>query len=329
MMESVYHAPLIYRPSDYWLRLNELHILQISEDFDSFKRSVNMRYFNWGAFGILVHQMRPIAREIIKYHNWGPILKCTYLKMKTKIRMNAVSAFIYKIYVASLYDFVSRIDRLDILTKISEPIIGAPYVIRYKNKIVSQDLCNSVFEFYSATRFLNKNKKLEIAELGAGYGRLAFVFLKTYKNANYTIIDIPAALYISEEYLSKVFPKEKIFHFREFKSFKEVKKEFESARVRIIMAHQIELLPKKYFDLVLSVSTLHEMDTPQIKNFMKQITRICKGFFYTKQWRKSRYSGNGHIKENEYPIPRSWKEKYHVRHCIQRMFFEALYFVGR
>lgn len=68
------------------------------------------------------------------------------------------------------------------------------------------------------------------------------------------------------------------------------------------------------------------MTYEQIENYLKQINRICRGGFYSKQWRVSRAKINGFvIKESEYPIPASWKCVYHQQHPIQRMFFEALY----
>ena len=68
------------------------------------------------------------------------------------------------------------------------------------------------------------------------------------------------------------------------------------------------------------------MTREQIANYLKQIDRLCQGYFYSKQWRVSRAKGNGFtLKESDYPILDHWQEIYHRRHPIQRMFFEALY----
>ena len=91
------------------------------------------------------------------------------------------------------------------------------------------------------------------------------------------------------------------------------------------MAHQIEYLPDKYFDLTITVSSLHEMTLEQINNYIKHIDRLTHGYFYTKQWRRSRVRDNFYIKENEYAIPKKWQEIFKHRHPIQSMFFEALY----
>ena len=165
--------------------------------------------------------------------------------------------------------------------------------------------------------------------LGGGYGRLAFVCLGALPSATYTLIDIPPALNVAQEYLSRVFPDERVFRFRPFRDYDEIRGEYESSRIRFLAAHQIERIPPKSIDLFVNISSLHEMTFEQIRNYLVQIDRICRGHFYSKQWRVSQANVNGVvIREHEYPIPTSWEPIFHRRHPIQRMFFEARYRIG-
>ncbi|MDO8660124.1 MAG: putative sugar O-methyltransferase [Candidatus Parcubacteria bacterium] len=329
MLEEMKSIPSIYRPSDFWIELSKLHLTQLSyAGFENFKRSVTAHYFNWKILMIIRHQLSPIFSELMK-KNFAPIFKSRFINPLSKglytISFNRISAIIYSSYVAFLKDYVSHRDKLKLLDRLKEPLIGNPFLVKYKNQHISQDLCNSIYEFYSISNDIDSKIPMNIAELGAGYGRLAHVFLETLPKSSYCIIDIPPALFISQEYLSKLFPKEKIFYFRPFSSFEKVRKEFESARIRFLMPHQIEYLPDKYFNLMISISTLHEMTREQIKNYILQINRMTAGYFYNKQWRKSYAKDNSHIKEKEYPIPKNWITIYQNRHSIQRLFFEALY----
>lgn len=330
MIMEMKKAPLIYYPSDFWEKLNKLHENQLLHaGFHNFKRSITQHYFNWKILMIIRHQLSPIISSLRK-GNFSPIFNSSFLNPRAEnnshlTSFNKVSSYIYGLYVAYLRDYISRKDKLKLLDKLDEPLVGNPFLVEYKGKNISQDLCNSIHEFYSIFGNVNPQKLTNIAELGAGYGRVAYVFLKTLPKSSYCIIDIPPALFISQEYLSKVFPKEKIFYFRPFSSFGEIREEFETARIRFIMAHQIKYLPKKYFDLIVSISTLHEMTRKQIKNYINQIDRITNGYFYNKQWRKSYAKDNSRIKENEYPIPKKWRTVYQHHHPIQKLFFEALY----
>ncbi len=327
MFEELKKSPILYQPSIFWDDLNEVHLNYLSRDgFSNFKRTVNSKYFNWGTLGIIVHQLFPMLNEFLK-GNFAPLNESNFEDYNENF--NYLSALIYRVYLSCLYEYISRSDNLDILDKLEEPLIGDPFVVKYKGKLISQDLCNSVYEFYSITQNIHLPQKVNIAELGAGYGRSAYVLLKTLPGSKYCVIDIPPALFIAQNYLSKVLSREKIFKFRPFKSFKEIKKEFEESRIQFLLPHQIELLPSKYFDLFINISSLHEMRRDQIKNYIKQINRLCKGFFYTKQWRKSRTKDNQFIKQSEYPIPKDWKViNSHDRHPIQNMFFDTLYKVN-
>jgi len=328
MLQEFKFAPAVYQPSDFWQALNKFHMTQLSTlGFANFKRTVNMRYFNWSVFGIMVHQLSIVWYELMK-GNLYPLYKSQLLKSK-KIdddkQFNLVTKYIYHVYVASFADHISRLDHLCLLEKLKEPTLGNPYIISYQGKQISQDLCNSLHELYSIINYTG-NKIRHVAELGAGYGRLAYVFLKVFKNSSYCVIDIPPALYISQKYLSQLFPKEKIFHFRSFASFRSIKAEFESARIRFLMPHQLELLPNNSFDLFINISSLHEMKRKPIKNYLLQINRLCNGFFYTKQWIRSIIKENNHISHDNYPIPKAWIQIYkRIPHPIQKMFFDALF----
>lgn len=332
MMQAMKGASPLYTPSAFWDELAERHVDELDSDgFGNFKRTLNMKYFNWSVLGIVRHQLTPVLKRWASKPNLSPFsaqFEDYGSNRGSKAKsFNPASAAIYKVYVAMLADLVETTDRLGLLDKISEPEVGNPFVISHRGRRVSQDLCNSIHEFYSSTAAVDATRPgFRIAELGAGYGRLGQVYLSALPNASYTIIDIPPALYVSQRYLTEVFPNEKVFKFREFKSFEEVRAEFESCRIRFLAAHQIELLPKDQFDLFVNISSLHEMTREQIENYLKQIDRLCRGNFYSKQWLVSRAKVNGFtLKNSEYPIPAKWTEIYHRQHPIQRMFFEALY----
>lgn len=334
MIREIDESSDLYRPSPFWADLTRKAMSQLElYGLSNFKRTVNMKYFNWNALTIVAHQLHPMIGHWLKNPRWDifsgrfdyrPSKDLSAEKYRT---FNPFSAWIYKVYLCLLNNFVESTDRLRLLDQISEPTFGNPYLVQYRGKTISQDLANSVHEFYSSTEGAGDLSKIkEVVELGAGYGRLAYVFLKALPRCNYTIVDIPAALFVSQEYLSHVFKGEKIFHFRPFTSFDQVKEEFESCRIRFISANQIKLLPAKYADMFLNISSLHEMTLKQISNYLGEVDRLCHGVFYSKQWRRSISTINGFvITEHEYPIPANWKQIYHRRHPIQRLFFEASY----
>lgn len=328
MLAELDKASLIYQPSSFWRQMDEHHIKELSsKEMKNFKRTINLKYFNWGILGIMAHQLPVVYRQLAKL-NFSPIFSAKFYNPNKKI-INLFWEFIYKTYTAFLFDEVLQLDRLGLFKKNSEPRLGNPFLIDYKNMLLSQDLLNSVHEFYSIIDNIDHPEKGNYAEIGAGYGRLAYVFLKAFPEISYCIIDLPPALLVAQQYLSKIFPKEKVFLFRSFNLFSEIKKEFNSSRIKFLLPHQIELLPDDSFKVLINISSLHEMDTAQIKNYFNQINRLTNGCFYTKQWKRSRVKDNNFIRQNQYPIPKKWEEIYHRNHPIQQRFFEALYKINK
>src|SRR3989344_1127103 len=230
MFAELEKTPAVYRPSEFWSILNKTHVDYLSKvGIKNFKRSINTRYFSWGILGIIRHQLSPLIQEVAK-GNFLPIFGSRFNNYNLKsgdgtVGFNPITAIIYRVYVASLMEYVLRIDTLSLFEKLEESTVGNPFSIKYKDKLISQDLCNSIHEFYSIKQKNSFPKNVRVADLGAGYGRVGYVYLKA------------------------IFPKEKIFSFRQFTSFKEIKNEFESCRIKFLMPHQLELLPNKYFDL--------------------------------------------------------------------------------
>ena len=167
---------------------------------------------------------------------------------------------------------------------------------------------------------------LRIAELGGGYGRIAFVLLSVLSDARVTMIDIPPALHIAQWYLSELFPDSKIFRYRAFDTFEDVREEYEQARLVFLSPPQIELLPDDCFDLFLNVSSLHEMTHEQIAGWFRQIDRVCAGRFCTKQWLHHENKVDGiDVRREDCPVPAHWRVVFDRMPAVQPRFFEALY----
>lgn len=337
LLQDLKAAPPIYRPSPFWEELAATGVRQLEESgFENFKRTLNTRYFNWRLLGILRHQLGAVGRDWLA-HPRSDVFSAAFPEPRVELKdpaasFDAVSAWVYKTYVAMYTALVSRGDARGLLETIEEPELGNPFLIEFDGRRVSQDLCNSVHELYSflgPTGMPGTSGPPSFAELGAGYGRVGYVLMKAVPAATYTVIDIPPALYLSQRYLTSIFADVPAFRFRSFKRYDDVASEFEGARLRFLAPHQLELLPEKAFDYFINISSLHEMTLEQVQQYFRLIHRYCRGRFYTKQWRVSRTQVNGvTLREHDYPVPATWRTVYHRRHPIQRMFFEALYDVG-
>lgn len=325
MLDSMSDGNSVYLPSKYWQALARIHAEQLdAHGFENFKRTVATHYFTW-TYGsdFRSHLLSLVRRAPLS--EWPGLLRGLTWR-GVSLTLDRRHSLTLAIFTRLVWSHASRHDPLKLLNVLEEPEIGSPFQIYMNGRLISQDLANSVLEFYSATE--ESSGVREVCELGAGYGRLAYVFLNVLP-CRYTIIDIPPALCVSERYLSEVFPDKKVFSFREFCGYEEVCEEFESSDIRFLLPHQAEMLPDKSVDLFLNISSLHEMTREQVSAYFRMIGRLTRGRFYTKQWMEGR---NGvdmvWLRLDDYPVPATWRELYTRPAEVQTNFFEALYDVG-
>ena len=326
MFDCFYKGDQVYLPSKFWEFHNEMNIKQLEiSGIDNIKQTVARNYFTW-VIGRRDIQFRYLLRNT-QILSWPSIIfgapaygSIAHLDWKLRIQL--------AIFTRMLWRTVERIDVEGLLNLITEPRQGNPFGIYLDGKLISQDLANSVLEYYSIREYFKvpKTEKITFCELGAGYGRNAYVFLNVFPRGKYIVIDIPPALYVSQEYLSSVFPDKKVLTFRCFDLFEEIEQEYYDADIVFLLPHQAAMLPDKCIDMFINISSLHEMRMQQIKEYFNLIDKLTKGHFYTKQWLVSENPIDKIvITKNDYPVPKNWQGLYLRQAKVQVHFFEAMY----
>ena len=312
------------QPSRYWVELNrsdESALLAVG--FENFKRTVAKHYFTWTQIWPWDSQLRFLMSQVPLTATCANIvrtfqpLKHQHIPIRQSLAVNFLSQMIWD-YALKTCPF---------LAKLAEPEIGNPPRVLRNGRLISQDLANSALEAHAILNGLPETSGVKrIGELGAGYGRNAHVLLSLLPGTRYVVIDIPPALYVSQRYLSEIFPGRKVFSWRPFKSYAEIKDEFEQSDLAFLLPSQIELLPDGLFDLFVNVSSLHEMRLEQIKYYFTQIRRLVRdhGWFYLKEWKVSHIPvENIVIRRDEYPLA-EWRILFDREAAVQTKFFEAL-----
>ena len=316
----------IYLPSKFWQQLNEKNIAQLeASGLHNLKRTLAKNYFTF-IVGLRNDQFRHLAAEA-GLRNWLELL--TYFpKKEAETDLDRLQFYKLSVFTRLLWLLAERHDKHKLLNRIDEPKFGNPFPIHFRNRLISQDLANSVLELSTIMEAapLGFENKLTICELGAGYGRNAHVFMEAFPNCKYIVVDIPPALYVSQEYLAKVLPERKIMRFHPFKKIGEVRDEFAAADVVFLLPHQAEQLKEKSVDLFVNISSLHEMTQAQIKQYFGLINQLTRGYFYMKQWKSFRNNNDGiTITEAGYPYDPAWKKILSRTARAQPAFFEAVY----
>lgn len=316
----------VYQPSKFWEQLNEKNIEQLENaGLQNIKRTVAQNYFTW-VVGLRNDQFRKLAMSA-GVRGWLDIIK-TLPRYNPASNLGRIRFFELYIFTRMLWNLAEQHDVHKFLDRVDEPEYGNPFPFFMGERLISQDLANSVLEMSTIFEVIPEpaESKYTICELGAGYGRNAYVFLKAFNACKYIIVDIPPALYVSQEYLANVFPERNIMKFSCFENIDDKQEEFEKADIVFLLPHQAEQLESKSIDLFLNISSLHEMTQDQISEYFKQIDRLTRGYFYMKQWKSFFNARDGvTIDKDSYPYPSSWQPLLDRTALAQPAFFETLF----
>lgn len=290
----------IYIPSKFWDLFGKFHV-QLLELYgiENFKRTVSHNYQNWYMVSRddpQVQQLYKIWPQHLSIEPWFNTIEVPdHVGLHPSLTFDdptypladAQKREIYRVAVGLLWEVVNNTDNFNILEQLNESEIGNPVRIWRKGRLISSDIAHSVRERNLLLENLSceGNEGFVVGELGAGHGRLAEVFGQT-TNYRYYIFDITPALYVSQWYIKAMFPNEKIFEFRHFDDFDEIRDELGDCRFAFFTANQIENIPDDHIQLFINMNSLTEMKIDQIRNYLSQIDRLTTTAFLSRQWLK-------------------------------------------
>lgn len=350
MVAEVAASSDLYRPSKFWVDLNEINQTMLDElGLENLKRTLAQNYFNW----LVTSNKDPQFRAVLKLWLKRPSLRPYLNRLEIPSLLKTLQPYLgrlenrsmplsamgsepklgprelrnYKLFVGMLWEYSMQQDWSGIGRRAIEPTVGNPIGLFRGDRLISQDLANSIREYnaiLSDAKHLASGRK-RVAELGAGYGRLAHVFLSDGQT-RYFIFDIPPALFVSQWYLSNAHPGIRVFQFRHIDRFADVAGELEQAEVAFLTPNQIELFPDGFFDIFASISTLPEMAVSQIDNYLRQAERLASRYVYLKQWLDWENPADGHrVTRESMKLKGDWIPVFDRNDTVQPSFFERLW----
>ena len=337
MVEELQRSSALYRPSRFWEGLARENEQMLSRHgLANLKRTVGQNYFNW----LVVHPENAQLRNALRYWRSHPTLRPLLNRMermgfihsavgleKNMTRLGWKEHLLYKTFVGVLWEVARHSDRTGLAEVLQEPEVGNPIRIRRKGRLISQDLANSIREY---STILEAQPDIgsspgSIAELGAGYGRLAYVMLQ-HPGPRYFIFDIPPALAVAQWYLTELFGHLPIFRFRRIASFASVADELQSSRIAFFTPNQLELFPDGYFRAFVSISTLPEMNAQQVNNYLRLIAEKTSRLVYFKQWKRWANPDDDYtLSQADMTLGGGFRKAIERDDVIQDAFFESVW----
>lgn len=314
--------------SAYWSVLCRKNVAQLlDKGYENFKQTVALNYFTW-----IVDREDPQALFLQSClpEKAVNLAKKRAAESKKHTFITKEQSEFYNLLTYLIWAYAEKTVGTEMMARLSEPGEGNPLSAELAGRNISQDIANSALEYYSVSQGLPDIQSVKsIIELGGGYGRTAYVFLKLLPNVRYVLVDIPPALYIAERYITGQFADRKIFPYRPFRNFSDVAEEFNRAQIAFLMPDQLSLLPDRSTDLFLAIDCLHEMRPEQIKRYYETVNRLSDSF-YQKCWKKTKIPYDDiTLTKDDYPFPANWQRLF-FRDCqVQTTYFEAMFNIVR
>lgn len=318
----------IYQPGAFWADLIQRNLAMLRLDgVANLKRTVGNNYYTWLVLALPDPQMRRAVRQWLRHPRLQPlraeIEPDIVLRSQDEDEPFALSpkaARRYRFFVAATWEQARREDRLGLTERLQEPEAGNPIRVRHRGRLVSQDLANSIVECNYAARSGQVRDGARVAELGAGYGRLAHVFSAAAR-LTYCIFDIPPALALSQWYLREVLGADRVVPFHPEVDADAIAR-LEPGTVALFTPDQLERFPDGWFDLTQSISTLPEMPERQAAHFVSLLAAKSSGEVFLKQWQRWRNEADdAELAEDWYVLPEPWRLAARRTDPVQPLFF--------
>lgn len=141
-----------------------------------------------------------------------------------------------------------------------------------------------------------------IAELGAGYGKLAFFTLRNLDRFAYVDFDLPETLTLAAYYLMKVYPKTRVLLYGEDDYSPDAHDKYD---LIFMPSWAIERAGESTVNLFMNKNSLGEMDGEAVRNYVRCIARATRYFFHMNHERvPADVSGpNTGLLGSDYPLP--------------------------
>jgi len=163
---------------------------------------------------------------------------------------------------------------------------------------------NEIYGAWMAS-LLDKVPQPAVAELGAGYGKLAYFTLRHLPSWTYVDFDLPETLCAATYYLLKTYPTLSALLYGE-----DVYGPHQHQRHHLIFrpAWDIERIGAHTIDLFINKNSLGEMNRQAVVNYIDHIAQATRGYFFHMNHdvrRELVNEGESGVLASEYPVPES------------------------
>lgn len=268
LYDAYQKAPEIFHVSRYWRAyeqkiLNEVKTADIQE-----LRSGKYPLFSTFGFNDLVYN----------YHPTMPAYVREARKLVRKLFIDNRASLPYSLRLEDIREMAythcllqGKLSNAGSIADIEASEFGNPQdVFLFYNKKYTMSFLNFYLRYCFAQQFINLKGDEIIVELGSGSGYQSEILKKIYPNLTILCFDLPAQLYLCEQYLTGVFGKQQVVSSADNLGLESLAN-IEKGKIHFFGNWQMPLLKEFSFDVFWNAASFGEMEPEIVANYLSYI----------------------------------------------------------
>jgi putative sugar O-methyltransferase len=216
------------------------------------------------------------------------------------------------------------------LEKLNLSGVGNPFGCDMDGVIITGSSCSLYYYAQKVNRLIQGIDHPVVAEIGGGFGGLLYYLMGSNAEVHSINFDLPEVLMIAQYYLMMSLPEKRFLLYDEARQ-KDLLSSSDISTYDFILLPNFSLprLEDLSVDVFVNTHSLSEMSYPTVEEYIKQISRVTKKYFYHENSEVKREIGYGYKEttSSEFPIsPEHFCLEYKTKAIWNEpRYFEFLY----
>jgi len=193
------------------------------------------------------------------------------------------------------------------LKELDAPHVGNPFGYCFDDFVLLEPAFEHNFQAHYFDKLLTDVKMPVVIEIGGGFGGLAYHLLCCRPSIKYIGFDLPENLLLQTYYLSCLFPNARIAGYQEGAG-RLTLKELDNYDIVLLPNFEFERTDSLLADLIINVRSLSEMSYETIAEYLAQIDRVGRLFFFHDNICEPRKDGLFGVPSTDFPTLKNFTQ---------------------
>ncbi len=289
MMKDTYSSSKLYKPTNFWANFEKKFLPEIrNQGLKDFRKRKYSILSEFGATDLYPHSdflrepvrdrlSLKIVRNLIKLASKNTHLEKLFYRLSESylgVNLEEINLLCYEF--AKCYGELNGAKSIE---NFDGSLSGNPENYFYESgHLYTISLLDYYIIYAYCCKFLNFDSIESLLEIGTGSGKQIEVIKKLHPKITFYVLDIPPQLYVSEQYLSKIFP-DSVISYKKTRKITKIPNEREG-KIFILGNWKISQIENLKYDLFWNAVSFQEMEPDVVLNYLQFVNRQTRKYVF-------------------------------------------------